>query len=231
MIDPIVVGFTTTVLISVIAFAIHKSFTRELEKKLGAQVEITNAAEKNIHLKELEFLAERNKSQLTHAEAIDQARALAYDAGKKQAKSEHELNISMRLSEQRSELNTMRQAELEQATTEAKNRLRAEYELQTKLFSIKISPYVQLLTDNGIFKNTHEAKLGYQYQLLVNGIPAFQPHVFVESHEKIEQIDQQVRDRLLATAQMCAEAAVTTYLGASSQFAKLAPGVINQATK
>ena len=137
----------------------------------------------------------------------------------------------MRRADQRNEFAVRLQAEKEIAATEARDRQRAEHELQAKLFSVKISPYVQLLTDNGLFKDTHEAKIGYQYQLLVNGIPAFQPHVFVERHEKIQQIDQSVKNTLLSIAQNCAEAAVTTYLGASPQFAKLAPGVLEQTEK
>ena len=137
----------------------------------------------------------------------------------------------MQLADQRNEFAIRLQAEKEQAATEARDKQRAEYELQAKLFSVKISPYVQLLTDKGVFKDTHEAKIGYQYQLLVNGIPAFQPHIVVERHEKVQQIDQEIKKTLLSIAQTCAEAAVTTYLGASPQFAKLAPEVLEQIEK
>jgi hypothetical protein len=88
-----------------------------------------------------------------------------------------------------------------------------------------------LITDNGLFKDSYEAKIGYQYQLLVNGIPAFQPHIFIERHEKVVQVDQSVKQTLLSIAQNCAEAAVATYLGASPQFARLSPAVLEQASK
>jgi len=231
MIDPVLVGIVTAALVAAAAVAIHRRLARDAEDKLRLQIAATNDAERGTHLKEMEYLAERNKGEVAHADALTQARAAAFEDGKKQARAEHQLDVSMRLAEQRSELTARLQSEREQAATEARDRLRAEYELQTKLFSVKISPYVQLLTDNGIFKNTHEAKLGYQYQLLVNGIPAFQPHVFIERHEKVDQIDQAIKDRLLAIAQTCAEAAVTTYLGASPQFAKLSPGVVDQIAK
>ena len=65
----------------------------------------------------------------------------------------------------------------------------------------------------------------------MNGIPAFQPHIVVERHEKVQQIDQEIKKTLLSIAQTCAEAAVTTYLGASPQFAKLAPEVLEQIEK
>lgn len=231
MIDPVFVGIATAVLVAVSAFAIHRSLAKDAVEKLRLQITATNDAERSTHLKEMEYLAERNKGEIAHAEALALARAAAFEEGKKQACTEYDLEVSMRLAEQRNELTARLQAERDQAATEARDRLRAEYELQTKLFSVKISPYVQLITDNGIFKNSHEAKVGYQYQLLVNGIPAFQPHVFIERHEKVDQIDPQIKDRLLAIAQTCAEAAVMTYLGASPQFAKLSPGVVEQTAK
>lgn len=231
MIDPVLIGVTTAVLVTAIAIAVHRHLAKDAECRLRLQIEATNNAERSTHLKELDYLAERNKGEIAHSEALALARTAAFEEGKKQARSEHELEVSMRLAEQRSDLLARLQTEREQAATEARDRLRAEYELQTKLFSVKISPYVQILTKNGIFKNTYEARLGYQYQLMVNGIPAFQPHVFIERHEKIDQIDQQIKDRLLSIAQTCAEAAVATYLGASPQFAKLSPGVVDQIAK
>ncbi len=231
MIDPVLVGVTTAVLVTAVAIAIHRHTVKDAEDRLRLQMEATNRAERNTHQKEMEYLEERNRREIAHAETLSKARSAAFEDGKKQARSEHELEVSMRLSEQKSEFLARLQSERMEAATEACDRLRAEYALQTKLFSVKISPYVQLLTDKGMFKDTYEARLGYQYQLLVNGIPAFKPHEIIERHEKIDQVDQQIKDRLLSIAQTCAEAAVTTYLGASPQFAKLSPGVFDQVAK
>ncbi len=231
MIDSVMVGVATFAVVAVCALVLHRRELGRLEGKLQAQLEATNSAERTAHVKELEHLAERNKCEVAHADALVQARTSAFDEGRKHARSEHELEVSTRLAEQRNEQMVRLQAEREQAATEARERLRAEYELQTKLFSVKVSPYVQLLTDNGLFKNTYEARVGYQYQLLINGIPAFQPHVLIERHEKIEKIDEEIKKQLLAVAKTCAEAAVTTYLGASAQFAKLAPEIVDQVSK
>ena len=179
----------------------------------------------------MEYLAERNKAEIAHVEALNQARSLSFEEGRKQGKAEHELEAAMQLADQRNEFAVRLQAEKEQAAAEAREKQRAEYELQAKLFSVKISPYVQLLIDKGVIYDTYEAKAGYQYQLLVNGIPAFQPHVVVERHEKVKEIDQAVKNTFLSLARTCAEAAVTTYLGASPQFAKLAPEVVEQIEK
>lgn len=231
MTDPVLAALLASIVVAVVALLIHRHLAKESAENLQKQLVAANEAERKVHLREMEYLAERNKAEVAHADALTQGRSIAFEEGRKQGNAEHELDTSMRLADQRNEFAVRLQAEKEIAATEARDRQRAEQELQAKLFSVKISPYVQLLTDNGLFKDTYEAKIGYQYQLLVNGIPAFQPHVFVERHEKIQQIDQSVKNTLLSIAQNCAEAAVTTYLGASPQFAKLASGVLEQIEK
>lgn len=231
MTDPILVAVLTFIAVATAAALIYKRLANELHAKLKVSSAQANEAERQVHLKEMEYLAERNKAEIAHVEALNQARSLSFEEGRKQGKAEHELEAAMQLADQRNEFAIRLQAEKEQAAAEAREKQRAEYELQAKLFSVKISPYVQLLTDKGVIYDTYEAKAGYQYQLLVNGIPAFQPHVVVERHEKVKEFDQAVKSTFLSLARTCAEAAVTTYLGASPQFAKLAPEVVEQIEK
>lgn len=231
MTDPILVAVLTSIIVAIIAVLIHRRIANELDTKLKVFSAQANEAERQVHLREMEYLAERNKVEVAHVEALKHACSLSFEEGREQGKAEHELDSSLQLADQRNEFAIRLQAEKEQAATEARDKQRAEYELQAKLFSIKISPYVQILTDNSFFKGTNEAKIGYQYQLLVNGIPAFQPHIVIERHEKVQQVDPEIKKTLMAIAQTCAEAAVTTYLGASPQFAKLAPEVLEQIKK
>lgn len=231
MTDLVLVAVLVSIVVAAVSLLIHRHLANELHARLKTCAAQANEAERQVHLSEMEYLAERNKVEVAHAEALNQARSIAFEEGRKQGKAEHELDTAMQLAEQRNQFVIRLQAEKEQAATEARDKQRAEYELQAKLFSVKISPYVQFLTDNGWVTSSYEAKIGYQYQLLVNGIPAFQPHIVVERHEKVQQIDQEIKKTLLAIAQTCAEAAVTTYLGASPQFAKLAPEVIEQIEK
>ena len=231
MTDPLVVAVLTSIIVAAVALLIHRRLSNELLAKLKESSTQANEAERQVHLREMEYLAEKNKIEVAHLEALNQARSIAFEEGRKQGKAEHELEASLRLADQRNEFAVRLQSEKEQAAVEARDKQRAEHELQAKLFSVKISPYVQLLTDKGVLKDTYESKVGYQYQLLVNGIPAFQPHIVVERHEKEQKIDQAVKNTLLSIARTCAEAAVTTYLGASPQFAKLAPEVVEQIEK
>jgi hypothetical protein len=231
MMDPVVSALLAAIGSSLVALLLHRSASSKFNIALAKQLESTNAAEKLIHLKEMEYLSERNKLISEHADAISSARALAFEEGRKHGRSEQEFECARQLADQRTEFSNRLESERNTAIAEAREKQRAEYELQQKLFSVKISPYVQLLTDEGWISDTHEAKVGYQYQLLVNGIPAFQPHVIVERHEKIEKVDPAVKNALLTLAQSCAEAAATTYLGVSPQFAKLAPGIIESKKK
>lgn len=229
--DPLFSALLAAVGVSAIALLLHRLVANKLNAAFQQQLESTNAAEKQTHLKEMEFLGERNALISAHANDIASVRALAFEDGKKQGRSEQELECKRQLEDQRTEISTRLEAERNTAIAEACEKQRAEYELQQKLFSVKISPYVQLLTDKGLIFDSHEAKAGYQYQLLVNGIPAFQPHVIVERHEKVKQIDQAVKNTMLTLAKTCAEVAAQAYLGGSPQFAKLAPEIIETIEK
>ena len=231
MTDPILVAVLTSIVVGISAALIFRRLASGLRAKLKVSSTLANEAERLVHLKEMECLAERNKTEIAHIQALNQARSLSFEEGRKQGNVEKELEAAMQLADQRNEFAIRLQAEKEQAANEAREKQRAEYELQAKLFSVKISPYVQLLTDKGVIYDDYEAKAGYQYQLLVNGIPAFQPHIVVERHEKIKEIDQAIKSTFLSLAKTCAEAAVTTYLGASPQFAKLAPEIVEQIEK
>ncbi len=229
--DYVLYALLVAIAVSAIALLLHRKATGKFISALQEQIASTKAAEKQVHLKEMEFLSERSALISKHGDAVSAARTLAFEDGRKQGQSEQELECAGKLSALRTEFSIRLESEKDTAIAQAREKLRAEYELQQKLFSVKISPYVQILTDKGWISDSHEAKVGYQYQLLVNGIPAFQPHVIVERHEKVVQIDQAVKGTLLSIAQSCAEAAASTYLGVSPQFAKLAPGIIESAEK
>ena len=218
--------------VSAIALLLHRLVTKKLNAALQKQLESTYAAEKQTHLKEVEFLSKQNALTSAHANEITSVKESAFKDGRKQGRCEQELECERQLVDQLKEISTRLEVERNTAIAEACAKQRAESELQQKLFSVNISPYVQLLTDKGLIFNSYEVKAGYQYQLLVSGIPAFQPHVIVERHEKVKQIDQAVKNTMLSLAKTCAEAALQTYLGGvSAQFAKLAPEIIEAIDK
>lgn len=89
----------------------------------------------------------------------------------------------------------------------------------------------QLATNKGIVYDDFQSRVGYQYQLLINGIPAFKPHVVVEGYEKVKEFDETVKAAPCTFAQACAEAALPTYMGANPQLSKIAPIVMDKVAK
>ena len=120
------------------------------------------------------------------------------------------------------------QEERESSASDAREQLRAEYELQSKLFSVQISPLVRIVEDKGLFSSEFKTEVGYQYQLLINGIPAFQPHVLIERNEVRKEVNEERIDELIKVAKQIAEGAIDLYLGANGQFAKLAMPIVKR---
>lgn len=224
--NSILVALSTAIVVMSIAFMIHRRFANESEKELRLHLEKANDAERQTHLSEIDHLATRKKLEIAHAEELEQERLSSFEEGRKRGTDERELEMSIRLAKQKEEFFAQLQAEKERVAKEAAELERAKYELQAKLFSVKISPYVQLITNKGFVYDDFESKVGYQYQLLINGIPAFQPHLVVEQHEKVKEFDQALKQSLLKLAEGCAKAALATYLGPNAQFATIAPAVI-----
>lgn len=62
-------------------------------------------------------------------------------------------------------------------------------------FSVKLSPYreeIRTGSDGLIFNDIyHEVRIGYQYQLLINGVPALEPALIIENYliEEKKEVD------------------------------------------
>lgn len=189
-------------------------------------------AQKSVHERERLFLEERNRIELANADALQAAKAEAYEQGRQlgmvEGKSKHlEEIIALK-----AEFNSKLAAEVDTAVMEARKRLTAEYELQTKLFTVQISPFVRISENKGLFSSDSEVETGYQYQLLVNGIPAFQPHSIVERSEVRKEVNEENVRELVSMAKDFASNAIDTYLGAGGgKFAKLAGAIVKRLPK
>lgn len=199
----------------------------EIAQHMGAAREF----EKQLHVKDRDALALRNQLEVSHGEAIRAAKLAAFEEGRLLGLAESNTIHVNDLSAQKNRLVTKLEAERDRAVTEARDKLRAEYELQTKLFTVKITPYVSITEDKGLLRASVETVTGYQYQLLVNGMPAFSPHVVAERTETKKATNPELERALLQTAERAADAAIQLYLGGSPQFAKLAAPVFERLTK
>lgn len=189
-------------------------------------------SQKAIYDKERVFLDERNKLEIVHAENLKLAKSAAYEQGREFGKVEGSKAHLEEIMALKSEFSSKLASEVDTAVTDARKRLTADYELQTKLFTVRISPLVRISENKGLFSSESEVETGYQYQLLVNGIPAFQPHSIVEHSETRKEVNEENVKELLTIAKDYASSAINTYLGAGGgQFAKLAPAIFNKLTK
>lgn len=189
-------------------------------------------AQKSIHEKERTFLEERNRIELSNADKLQEAKAAAFEQGRQLGKVE---GNSLHLEEiitLKSEFSAKLATEVDTAVVEARKRLTAEYELQNKLFTVQISPFVRISDNKSFFSSESEVETGYQYQLLVNGIPAFQPHSIVERSEVRKEVNEENVKELVSLAKDFASTAIDTYLGAGGgKFAKLAPAIVKKLAK
>lgn len=195
--------------------------------------------EKEVHLRERAHLERCNKADEDHRSALDDLRrqfatelvaerASAYASGREQGLAEQRARHTEELTNLRLAMVGKHEQERDAAVNDARERLRAEYELQTKLFSVKIAPYVEIREIGSLLSKSQEASTGYQYQLLVNGIPAFSPHVVIEQKETRKEVNEEMVGKLVDVASRIAEQAIQVYLGGNSQFAKLASPILRR---
>jgi hypothetical protein len=211
----------------VCAYLWKRSASRS-EAALSELTETVRGLEKSLHLKERDFLEERNRLEVAHAEALRTERSKALEEGRQMGLTERDANHAGELIAQRTSLAAKFESERQQAVVEAREKARKDYELQAKLFTVKISPFVSVKENKGFINHNFETVTGYQYQLLVNGIPAFAPHVMAEQTETRKEFNPEVERALLDTAKKLADSAIDIYLAGSTQFAKIAAPVLKR---
>ncbi len=203
----------------------HKSIELKIQEK-NSEI---NEHQKFVHRLEAEHLRSKNSLEIEHYEITkkikDQHYSEGYDHGLAASQKDHLIETTNIKSLHRDEL-IKREAE-----SELKGRAIAkmEHEAQVKAFSVEIRPYVRVEKDSGVFRKDSKSYTGYQYQLLVNGIPAFQPHVVIEYTEEFKEVDKQTLSDLLKLAHKAANIAATTYLGGSPSGAlKIGQEIVQQ---
>lgn len=80
-------------------------------------------------------------------------------------------------------------------------------------YTLQIDPYVRTTVDKGIFKNNYNAVVGYQSQLLINGVPALTPHITIKEQLNLTELNQETFDYLTALATKAAEFAIESQTG------------------
>ena len=177
------------------------------------QLSTTESA--NIRVRELEQQLTRQAEELNNQIAV---------------KSRSHSEELERNSKERRELQDQYLAELKTKVREAEDRgyeegkrqaeLRADE--KSKAFSVSVRPYIKKLKDDGFFKKMNRLQVGYQYQLQINGIPCFDPHVVIEQHYEEREVNQEVIERMTKLALEAARTAVAIQAGPAGAFIPIA---------
>jgi hypothetical protein len=226
--ETLLIGLFFAAVTFVLTILFQRHFNKQHQAEIRERDEQIQALEKQAHQKERDFLEERNKTELSNLESIKEAKKIAFEEGRQRGVTEGDTKHLTEVMALQADFAERLQSEREKAATEARERLRAEYELQSKLFSVQISPLVRITENKGLFSSENQTEVGYQYQLLINGIPAFQPHIIVERSETRKEVNEENLRQLLNSAKQIAEGAIDMYLGANGQFAKLALPVVKR---
>lgn len=80
---------------------------------------------------------------------------------------------------------------------------------QNKLgLSVVLYPFVGTTSESSLFSKQSKVEIGYKYQLLVQGLPCFEPHVVVVETEQHKVINEEMVDLLKSKALQFTEAAI-----------------------
>lgn len=219
----------SAVLVATIASLIHIRKSRASAMRIAALEAEANEHQKQLHKLEAAHLKAKNDLELEHHSLAKRAREEHYNEGFQHgvtsSQKDHLIEITNLRAAHREEL-AQREAEAEKR---GRSMAKLEHEAQVKAFGVEIRPYVKIEKDIGVIWDNHKSHTGYQYQLLVNGIPAFQPHVVVEHSEEIRQVDKEMVAELVKLAQKGAETAAKVYLGGASPGALvIGPEIVQQ---
>jgi len=80
-------------------------------------------------------------------------------------------------------------------------------------FSVSVRPYIRAIKDNGLLKKSRKIEIGYQYQLNINGIPCFDPHLVIEQSFEEKEVNEEVIEKMTNKALELAQTAVQIQAG------------------
>jgi hypothetical protein len=101
-------------------------------------------------------------------------------------RKEQQADIEKMLRDSRDYLDAQRKAlevDKNEAVRTAREFERLEWESRAKAFSVQISPFVRVTEERTLMTTIHVVESGFEHQLMVHGVPAFEPHQTVSNRE------------------------------------------------
>lgn len=214
----------------IVWFAVRRQLHAEGAQTLQ-QKSMVRDLEAQSYQQQREAAAERNRVEIEHQERCRTLRVSAFEEGRQLGLAEAQRERVTELTAQQAIFAQRLAADREDVARETRDRTRAEFELLAKLFDVSVRPYLKVDKVKGLIKDEEIIEAGYQYQLLVNGIPAFQPSVIIEETRRSSKVNEENIKALLQVAERAAKAAAELYLGAGASAAKLGPAIIRRIVK
>lgn len=189
-----------------VGFLVHRRLVSALHLSSSTSSDRLNELEAQLARQSEGFSRQLSQKAREHMEELDR---LARE--RRQADEDHlaEMKIRVREAEDRGYEDGKRQAEL-----------RADE--KAKAFSVIVRPFIRKIRDDGFFKKLSRLEVGYQYQLQINGIPCFDPHVVIEQHYEEKEVNQEVIEKMTRLALEAAKTAVAIQAGPAGAFIPIA---------
>jgi DNA gyrase/topoisomerase IV subunit A len=194
----------------ILGAAMAASATFFLMKRMAAQQDEAISSTQN-RLTELETLLTRRTEEFTaeiskrSQEHLNELESVDKEYRKKR-------------DEQKTRLEELRQKDVGEARQDGYRQAELEIEKKQKLFSISVQPYILREKRDGFLgmKTSYMLHVGYQYQLLVNGIPCFETHKIILQRHEESVFNQEVIERMTKLAIDIAEEAIRLQAGPAS---------------
>lgn len=190
---------------------------------------------KNTHRleKELSEKSIKKDNLLEKHNYLEQKKQLSEERLEENRRKIEELSVSLKEEEARNinliEKNNnleARNRRLEERADSEKEKLDALQEKYTSLekehnylkgqrateYKIAVSPFREIHVDKGFIYDDEYIAIGYQYQLFVNGIPCFEPHITIIDSMLVKELNREKLDYIIKQIGEASKSAAGIYL-------------------
>lgn len=167
--------------------------------------------ERRLHEAERDHIARANELEREHAGTIRGVRDVAFAEGKALGQVEGDTVHRIELSELKAAHRDALRDEHDAGVVEGRAAAEAELAKRAEVYSVRVSPFIESSSIESMFSKRTLLRAGYQYQLLINGVPAFTPHQICDSRYEVKELDREAIAEATRFALEAADRALALY--------------------
>lgn len=209
--DLVVTGVVGVVLGAAAMWAILRASANRVSREANRLQRELREMERRLHETERDHIARANELEREHAESTRGVRDAAFAEGKAlgqvEGDSTHRIEVSELKVAHRDALRDEHDAGVAQGRAAAE----AELAKRAEFYSVRVSPFVESSSIESMFSKKTLLRAGYQYQLLINGVPAFTPHQICDSSYEVKELDREAIAEAKRFALEAADKALALY--------------------